>query len=380
MNNIYHFCQDEKFINAAYIQFEMLYPERNKFLVYSANPLEIKYLKINSDFEFISDLKLAMEKIPKNSLVIFHSLPNRLLQYICFLDSSVATVWFCYGYEVYGDPYLYDDNKLCDKITKEKFGIEVRTFKEKIYENLLPLFRIIKPSVGYSLREQKLKKLKRINYLASSFEEEYKQITKITTLTVPSFNFWYYSLEKILDVNLPIPLEKTKIVIGNSGYKSNNHLDVANKLKKLEVKNEDFIIPLSYGDTKYIDIIKELFILPNNKVTFLEDFVKLEEYNIFLSEAKVAIFNTRRQQAIGNIIALIYHGSKVFISERNTFYHFLKRKKIQVYSYEKDLNSRTINQPLKLEDIKENRKKLFALLNEGKILAELKLSVDKILK
>lgn len=380
MNKIYHFCQDEKFINAAYMQFEMVYPGKNKFLVYNANPLETKYLKTNSDFEFISNIKIAMKEIPRNSMVIFHSLPNSLLKNICFLDQSTITVWFCHGYEVYSDPCLYSDKRLCDKITRKKFGIEPRNFKEKIYENILPFYRIIKPSVGYSVREQKLKKLKRIDYLASSFDEEYKQIRKITKLTVPAFDFWYYPLEKILDVNLPIQLEKTKILIGNSGFKSNNHLDISSKLKKIEVKNEDFIIPLSYGDKSYTDFVKESFILPNNQITFLEDFIKLEEYNTFLSDAKIGIFNTRRQQAIGNILALIYHGSKVFISEKNTFYHFLKRNRIMVFSYENDLNAKTINQSLKLEDIEGNRKKLFALLNEEKILSELKLCVDKIIK
>lgn len=379
MNSIYHFCQDEKFINRAYDQFEKLYPGQNKFLVYSSAPHSIKHIKMTDDFEIISDLKMEMQNVPANSIAIFHSLPNHILNYLYLLHQSIKTVWFCFGFEVYNDGNLYSENKILDKITKMRFGTFPASFKERLYEKTLPLQRIIKPDVGYSVKEEKLNKLRRIDYLGCSFDEEYKKIKKLTKISVPLFNFWYYPLEKILDVDLPIQLVKTKILIGNSGFKSNNHLDILDKLIKLEVKKEDFIIPLSYGNTNYIDFIKESFILPKNKVAFLEDFLIIENYNTLLSETKIGIFNTRRQQAIGNIIALIYHGATVFISEKNTFYHFLKRNEILVYSYEKDLDKNFVKKSLKFEDIEGNRKKLFALLNEEKILYELKLSVDKII-
>jgi len=380
MNNIYHFCQDEKFINSAYQQFETLYPGKNKFLVYDADTTTIKHLNVTSAYHFVSDVKTEIQQVPPNTVVIFHSLPNHILRYINLLDDSVKTVWLCFGYEVYNDINLYSENKTLDKNTKRHFGAPPATLKEQVFEKTLPLHRIFRPSVGYSLREQKLKKLKRVNYLGCSFDEEFKQIKKLTKVKAPLFKFWYYPLEKILDINMPISLDKNSVLVGNSGTKSGNHLDVLEKLKKLGVRNEEFVIPLSYGNAGYIDYIKKTFNLSSNKVVFQEDFLKLEEYNSILSRAKVALFNTRRQQAIGNIVALIYHGAKVFISEKNTFYHFLKRKGVLVYSYENELNSKSFKTLMTKEEIERNRKFLYNILNEKKILEELKTSVDKILK
>ena len=106
----------------------------------------------------------------------------------------------------------------------------------------------------------------------------------------------------------------------------------------------------------------------------------LEDYNKILEGVKIAILNNRRQQAIGNIIALLYMGAKVFLSKKNTYYHFLKRNNIIVYCYEKDLNEKTINMGLNFEEIEHNRKMLFSLYNSKQLQSELQNSVTKVIK
>ena len=51
-----------------------------------------------------------------------------------------------------------------------------------------------------------------------------------------------------------------------------------------------------------------------------------------------------------------------------------------MYSYENELNSNSFRALMTKEEIERNRKILYSILNEKKILEELKTSVDKILQ
>ena len=64
----------------------------------------------------------------------------------------------------------------------------------------------------------------------------------------------------------------------------------------------------------------------------------LEKYNIIISQCSIVIMNHYRQQSVGNIVAMIWMGSRVYLDERNTFYHYLKRIGVVVFSIKNDLH------------------------------------------
>lgn len=97
-----------------------------------------------------------------------------------------------------------------------------------------------------------------------------------------------------------------------------------------------------------------------------------------LNSIKIAIFNNRRRQAVGNIITLIYFGAKVFLSEKITFYQYLKKIGIIVYSYEKDLNNASINNIHNHQEIEYNRNILYKELNKKTLQEQLKLSIENL--
>ena len=100
----------------------------------------------------------------------------------------------------------------------------------------------------------------------------------------------------------------------------------------------------------------------------------LDEYNKMLSTCSVAIMNHYRQQAVGNIIALVYSGAKVYLSSQNTVYHFLKRIGCNVYSVENDLITSNINalEPLSKEESTQNKEILYRFLNTEKLIEDLR--------
>jgi dTDP-N-acetylfucosamine:lipid II N-acetylfucosaminyltransferase len=377
---IFHIAEDEKFINSAVAQFENCFPECNTFYVLPISINE-KFIHVApKDFIHSTTVKeLENLKIPQNALVVLHSLSPSFFDFVLQLHNSVKIIWFCFGFEVYDDANYFKDNALLDTLTLEKFPNFSQTKKNRIIEFLRPFYRIVKPSLPLSKREVKHEIFKRVNFFGCPFLEEYQSINKLLGIKKPFLNFWYYPLEIITDIHKPIVFPKANIIIGNSGYKTGNHLDVFDKIKNFPLDDKDVIVPLNYGEQKYIQEVliegKKDF---NGAFISLLDFMPLQNYNTILESVGVAILNNKRQQAVGNTIALLWFGAKVFLSHSNPFYLYLKRIGIHLYCYETELNSESGTQFLSLKEIEHNRKLLFKELNKAHLANLLKEQILKI--
>lgn len=136
---------------------------------------------------------------------------------------------------------------------------------------------------------------------------------------------------KVLDVP-SIQSDTINIQIGNSADPSNNHIEILDKLLPFKDKNIRIYAPLSYGDKAHAKEVKakgkELF---GDKFIALTDFMPFDQYLSFLGGIDIAIFNHKRQQAMGNTITLLGLGKTVFIRSDTTQWQFFKDKKIEVY-------------------------------------------------
>ncbi len=134
---------------------------------------------------------------------------------------------------------------------------------------------------------------------------------------------------------LDAPSNKSDIVniqIGNSADSSNNHFDILYKLLLFKDQNIKIYAPLSYSDEthakKVIKKGKELF---GDKFIPLTEFMPFEGYLSFLGSIDIAIFNHKRQQAMGNAITLLGLGKTVFIRNDTTQWKFFQDKGINVH-------------------------------------------------
>lgn len=364
---IYHIAEDEKFINSAVVQFEHCFPKCNEFYVLPIAVSEKFVHVVPKDFIYSTTLKeLENLKIPQDSIVVLHSLSTNFFNFVLQLHNSVKIIWFCFGFEVYNDANYFKDNVLLDALTLEKFPNCVQTKKESFIEFLRPFYRNIKPGLTLSKREIKHKILKRVNFFGCPFLEEYNSIKKLLGIEKPFFNFWYFPLEIITDFQQPILFPKINLIIGNSGFKTGNHLDIFHYIRDYTFDKMEIIVPLNYGETVYIhEVLTQGEQYFQNKFKPLLEFSSLQEYNQLLESVGVAILNNKRQQAVGNTIALLWFGAKVFLSHKNPFYHYLKRIGIKVFCYETDLNYESCTQFLSLETIEHNRRLLFQELNKA---------------
>ena len=125
------------------------------------------------------------------------------------------------------------------------------------------------------------------------------------------------------------------ILVGNSADPSNNHIESFEKL--LPYKDEDIkiFVPLSYGDQSHakqvIEIGKSWF---GDKFVPITSFMVFDEYMKFLASVDVAIFNHKRQQAMGSTITLLGMGKTVYIRSDVAQWDIFKEKNITCFDVE----------------------------------------------
>lgn len=110
--------------------------------------------------------------------------------------------------------------------------------------------------------------------------------------------------------------ECTRIMVGNSATITNQHKEILDKLCKYKDENIEIVVPLSYGDAEYA---KEITALGKKhfgeKFIPMLDYLSKDEYYELLNSVDIAIYNNDRQQATGNITALLYLGKKIYLRD-----------------------------------------------------------------
>lgn len=125
------------------------------------------------------------------------------------------------------------------------------------------------------------------------------------------------------------------ILVGNSADKRNEHLDAFKRLAPFAGHNIRVVVPLSYGNKKYAEsVIGEGRRVFGDKFEAITDFMAFDDYIHLLSQVDVAIFNHRRQQAMGNIVSLLGMKKKVYIRSDITTWEFLADIGAQVFDVE----------------------------------------------
>lgn len=129
--------------------------------------------------------------------------------------------------------------------------------------------------------------------------------------------------------------ETINIIVGNSADPNNNHIEILIKLAGY--KNDDIrlLVPLSYGDKKHAEKVisygRQEF---GEKFEPLTNFIPINEYQEILRATHIAVFNHRRQQAMGNTITLLGMGKTVYLRSDVTQWSLFKELGVVV----KDIN------------------------------------------
>lgn len=307
-----------KFINKNFeIQNHRFYIIGDEKYIKDKNIKNIIFFKRN-----ISEILRLLKDLNKSYKVMVHGLFYNDVVRILFIQPWILKkcTWFIWG----GDLYYYN-------LPKENFKMKLNEFFRKF---------IIKRFGALTMQVEGEVELARKWYGARG---EYK------------YSFLYLSnVYRGVDKNVEKDLDKKYIMIGNSADPTNNHKEVFEKLKSYRNSNIEIICPLSYGGTdgyreKVINYGKNIF---NEKFVPITDFIEINKYWELLNKIDIGIFNHKRQQALGNITALLGLGKKVFIRSDITTWGFCEKHKLKVY----DITSENIDLLGKIseEDIENN--------------------------
>lgn len=364
MLKIAHVASDEKFIETAVDIFESVFPKQNVFYITTPKPWH--YLSDNEIYKEVSSDKfiflLKLNEFVKYDLIIFHGLPNEWLLPIALFKNKY--IWIGWGFDYYNR--FYDEELLSTPLLlpktrtyyNEKSKSEVRESKIK---NLVSGFarkvkkHLIK-NVIYPMAMRNIKVFSPV--LADEFKlVQQKHGVGKKTRYLP----WNYgSLERHLLKNIKLDgIDKANsILLGNSATATNNHIEILDFLSNLETK-KTLYIPLSYGSPAYAKSISN-YINCNSQLAsscyVLDRFMPLSDYNSIINKCGFVIMNHVRQQALGNIVIMMFRGSKIFLREESVLYNFFKEQSAYVFSVQELENNPTLlDFPLTDEQIEYNR-------------------------
>jgi dTDP-N-acetylfucosamine:lipid II N-acetylfucosaminyltransferase len=218
--------------------------------------------------------------------------------------------------------------------------------------------------VAYCLQEK-------VNSCASFLNTDFEAFQSVFSHKKYDYQYFNYrSLNDIFTRNIPeIKINRRDILLGNSADPANNHYEILPLLAQQASAIGHVICPLSYGDPQYAQCIAEHGkTLLSTQFLPLNDYMPREQYNQILDRVGYGVFNHRVQQAVGNIIPLLYQGAKVFLGKDNTFYKWLINKEIHIYTIEHDLNHpEALTMPLTMEQMEHNRAVLADCFSETQI-------------
>lgn len=326
---IIHVIHDDKFPPMAHKVFEAVYPGKNEFVIFT-NKKELVHSKSIKPTVYKHRwvlFPLIIKKIIKADLVVFHSMSVDSLRILKALPKNIKTIWIGWGYDYYD---LLPNNLLKEKTIKldSKPKKEEKGLKQRIN-------RILKQITAPELDKKYL--INKINVFSPVLYEDYLLVKQALPDFEPAYGAWNYGT--LEDDHIRGFEDKqvngNNILLGNSAFATNNHLEAFELLQILDLKGRKVVTPLSYGDINYRDLIvhKGIEILGNNFKP-LTDFMPIDDYIAVLQSCSVVVMNHLRQQALGNIVIALYMGAKVFLDERNPVYDFFIKQGAFVFELE----------------------------------------------
>ena len=158
-----------------------------------------------------------------------------------------------------------------------------------------------------------------------------------------------------------------EIMIGHAAAPTLNHAEILDILLHVPFSGKLFL-PLEYGEEQYRNEIKnKANLLFNGRTEFLETRLEMQAYYQRLSSVGFAVFNFRWQESLGNIIFLIWNGTKIFLKKESSVYQQFTAWGLHVFTIEHDLNEENIVELLAMEKRLENRNIIENLFSREKV-------------
>lgn len=378
----YHIITQDKFFN-GYIEdiYELKLEHDNVFWV-QGNPGDQSFLTTNRPIEYLGvdkdEIIRRLQELSPNDRLYVSWYCGIIAQAI--IESGIKNPLYVYvmGGEFYADPWSMHYNWLYDKKTRRKLKQlgwipHIKLTRKnplhwcRIIEDIKRLRRWKDQSkIEY---DKKLEEVARIDYLVLA-KQAHGEYNLIKSLYPTSKAIHVYGLfDQNFDLASKLPLKEYKsqsykILLGNSAYPTNNHIDGFYFLKKKIKEHIDVYSVLSYGD-------------PNGKKWAVEcgtklfkehfhpilDYMDRQSYLDFVNSMDIVVMYHNRQQAVGNIMTALVLGKPVFMKSENVVYKMLKDLGVSSVYDIRMITARPLNEYI--IEAKEERKETIELIKNG---------------
>lgn len=363
MYRILNIVRDEKFIDDVITCHDMASGNCIHHYVIIGKPVVLKYIHFTSRIKFISEgsfLSYLLDN--KYDAVYLHSLIVMQMALIAKIPQRVKVFWFSWGFDIYRDR---GESIIYIKLHHEK----TEALMKKLENSFLKKVKSIIKWVPNHVRDKKFNNeyvnaIKRVDYYSGVLPIEYDLCKKSSYFNAKRVVYKYLSPSSFSDISGVKSFSGNNILVGNSAAHENNHLDLIEYFKELDVSNRNIYVPLSYaGFPEYVQAVTcECGKIFGNSCRPLVDFISYDDYNKILQSCSVGVFFHERQQALGNIMLLLLMGCKVFLSETSIAYAHFKSLGVKVFSVQSELNQKEIDEELDNATKENNRK----ILNVGR--------------
>lgn len=371
---ILHLTPDEKFFSTTKRIYDAAFPNENKYIVLSKNNSQDRFiapsdnvLHVEKQYWFSNALK---HEVQNCDCLIIHFMNPWFAQAIKHANHKTLVVWSGWGGDYYDYMEWYKDNLLLPETkemlwqsNKSGYGGFIKRTKRKLLDNC-------KAIVNYNWRNT----FSRVDII-SIYPNELKFLQAgIPQLSAEFHQLYYFSVEDVFEKG-PLTMDGPNILIGNSANPTNNHIELFNLLKKLDLDGRILITPLSYGNERYADMIerrgRQMF---GEKFLPLRNYMPIDEYNKFIQSCGFVFMNHVRQQAIGNVTTALYKGAKVFLRKENLVNAFYRDLDIVHFDMPESGNvGQDIFNRLPDIDRENNRRLLYAHWNFDRLVEKTKM-------
>jgi hypothetical protein len=321
-----------------------------KFIPCCIETFNLEFLHNN----FLNSSDLSTVQLFDYDMLFIHQLGPNAIDFLSALKYRIPIVWFFWG----SDGFClgkFHNRFLLSQSKKLRLRL---SFQEGILSGisnlLVAVFPRLKDLRPYNIKL--LRAMKNVDVIVPVIPKDFELLASEYKISARCFHMNYINgifNEDVYGQSCKPQLNEKKILLGNSASLTNNHFEALDYLSRFDLNGRKVVIPLSYGDKKYAEIVRKRAnrMLPQQSIC-LTDFLPFAEYNKILSDCDIVVMFHRRQQALGNVLQSIFSGANVYLLESNPLFSFFNSN---------GFNVSLINEmPLKplVEEQKEHNRRL----------------------
>jgi dTDP-N-acetylfucosamine:lipid II N-acetylfucosaminyltransferase len=370
----FHLMHDDKFFDAV-VDLFLAFPSIENIFIAGVDRDHYKVKYIKSDLIQVMrydspEYKSIMDNVQSDDVVVVHYLDRQKSLVINSILTRPAILWLSFGAELYSS--IYYPHELHLHLTKLLLAVNPKYQARKIRDFVKSLVSIYLPGDRKTAIENAFA---RIDYFATPLSSEIALFRQyLPGLIAKEVFFQYGSLESTLGSAVDFTGSLGNgVFVGNSNTPASNHADAFSFIHRLDGKNREIIVPLSYGG----DPVYRQSILLLGKRYFgkhfqpLVKFLNKSAYTSKMSLCYTAVFMHIRQQAIGNILIALFLGLKVFLLRENPCYGYFVSIGVFVYAIE-DCTGHEFASALSYDRKKANKEILINIFGEKAVLNNMK--------